>query len=45
VQLLLARGADPNSADRAGRTALDVATRHNPRHPLAELFRRSGAKD
>jgi hypothetical protein len=33
-----------NAADKEGHTVLHAATRHNPRHPLAELLRKHGAR-
>ncbi len=42
VELLLARGADPNIPDRDGQAALHYVERVNNR-PIAELLRRHGA--
>jgi ankyrin repeat protein len=43
VQLLLARGADVNAADKKGQTALSLATQNNLPE-IIELLRKAGAK-
>jgi len=45
VDLLLAGGADVNAVDANHRSVLDEAAQHNPRHPLAELLRKKGARE